>query len=117
MLREVFNFEGYVLIETSRGDVALALLQATEGGIIVYLEPLFLGMPGNEQLHDYVMNRDERTPQVWILLRSVYLIEQTLNLLRADSSLELPFTADQAFASVEVAQHRLKSKRIPPTSN
>ena len=111
MLKTLFEFEDYITHETGSGGEALRLLQAAESGMIVYLEPLFLRMPGNERLADYVTNRHERTPQVWILLASDYKIGQAMDRLRADSFLELPFTAAQALASVEDAQRFLQDKR------
>jgi hypothetical protein len=112
MLREVFGLEGYVAQGTSSGEVARRLLQAAEGGMIVYLEPALLSVVGNEQLHDYVMNRDGHTPQVWVLLAGTMFREEDMGRLRADSSLEQPFTADQALASVEEAQRLLRVKRF-----
>ncbi len=75
MLREIFHFEGYVAYETDSGEVALRHLQEAEGGMIVYLEPILLRMPGNEQLRDYVMSRDGHRSHVWVLLASKYNIE------------------------------------------
>jgi DNA-binding NtrC family response regulator len=116
-LKIIFELEGYVAHEARSGVVALPFLQAAQGGMIVYLDPFFLGWPGNERLHDYVMSRDERTPRVWILVENSYNIERAMDRLQADSSLEVPFTGDQALASVEDAQHLLQAKRIPPSSH
>jgi DNA-binding NtrC family response regulator len=48
MLVEVFELEGYSTQGVGSGEVALRLLQAAEGGMIVYLEPFFLQVVGNE---------------------------------------------------------------------
>jgi DNA-binding NtrC family response regulator len=113
MLTEVFDLEGYVAQETNNGEVALSLLQAAEGGMVVYLEPLFLSVRGNEQLHEYVTSRGGHILHAWVLLASMYHIEQAIDHLQADSYLELPFTVDQALTSVEDAQHLLQAKRMP----
>jgi hypothetical protein len=42
------DFEGYSTQGVGSGEVALRLLQAAEGGMIVYLEPFFLQVVGNE---------------------------------------------------------------------
>lgn|GEM_PF-5761577 len=115
MLLEIFELEGYSAQGTDSGEEALTLLQAAEGGMIVYVEPLLLRMRGNEQLHDYVMSRGEYPPQVWILLAGSMFTEEDMDRLRADSYLEQPFTADQALASVEEAQRLLLAKHTPPT--
>jgi DNA-binding NtrC family response regulator len=116
LLCEFFGLEGYNAQGASSGAEALHLLQAAEGGMIVYFEPLFLRMAGNEQLHDYVMNRDEHTPHVWILVAGSMFTEEDVVRFRADSHLKQPFTYDQALASVEEAQRPWKAKHTPPTS-
>jgi hypothetical protein len=85
--------------------------------MIVYLEPLFLRVRGNEQLHDYVMSRGGHMLHVWVHLASMYNIEVAArDGLQADSYLAQPFTGDQALTSVEEAQRLLLAKRTPPTT-
>jgi DNA-binding NtrC family response regulator len=112
ILIEVFELEGYSAHGAGSGEEALRLLQAAEGGMIVYLEPLLLGRPGNEHLHEYVMSGDGHMLHVWVLLANMYHIEQATAPLRADSYLAQPFTVDQAFTSLEDAQRLLQAKRI-----
>src|SRR5262245_11574518 len=85
MLREVFGIEGYTAQGTKSGEVALRLLRAAEGGMIVYLEVLCLRMRGNEQLHDYIMNREEHAPHVLVLFTGSMFTKEDMKRLRADS--------------------------------
>ena len=116
MLKFIYELEGYIVHETDERETALGLLQAAEGSMIFYLEPLLVGRPGNDLAREFVKSRDERPPQVWILLASMYNIEQAMDHLRADGFLEQPVTVDQAIATVEAAQQLLKARRTPPTA-
>jgi DNA-binding NtrC family response regulator len=111
MLVEVFELEGYAAQGVRSGEEALRHLQADKGGMIVYLEVLFLRVVGNEQLHDYMIGREERTPHVFVLFTGSMFTEEDVKRLRADGTLEQPFTVDQALASVEAAQRLLRDKR------
>src|SRR5258708_22050083 len=115
MMKEVFELEGYDTQETGRGPEALRLLQAAKDGMIVYLEPLFLRVGGNERLRDYVMGRGPHTPHVFILLAALADPQAAMARLRADGYLALPFTGEQLLTSAEDAQRLLLAKRIPPT--
>jgi DNA-binding NtrC family response regulator len=111
MMQEIFALEGYVAQEAGRVAEALRILQAAEDGMIVYLEPLFLHIRGNERLHDYVMERGPHNLHVFILLAAIPNIQAAMAPLRADGYLAQPFTVPQMLASAEDAHRLLQAKR------
>ena len=116
MLKSIYEIEGYIVHETDKRETALGLLQAAEGGMIVYLEVACLRMRDNEQLHDYLMNREEYAPHVFVLFTGSMFTKQDMKRLRADRYLEQPFTADQALASVKEAQRLWLAKHTSPST-
>jgi hypothetical protein len=78
--------------------------------MIVYVEPLFLRVRDNERLQDYVMDRGEDTPHIFIVFTVLGNLQASITHVRADGFLLVPFIVPRLVTSVEEAQRLLKSK-------